>query len=78
MPTATWFFEEQPEGGFLMWLEEDPQRPLPAHNLAQLKQQCNGNSISDESFDDICRQLTKDHKATIRVPLPGRFSIGRP
>jgi len=76
MPTVTWYFEQQPDGGFLMWCEEDPKRPLPARNLAELRQQCLVNSILEEPFIDICIQLEKGGKATVTVPLPGRFSIG--
>jgi hypothetical protein len=76
MTTATWYFEKQPDGGFLMWHEDDPKRPLPARNLAELRQQCQLNSIFEEPFADICRQLEKGCKATVTVPIPGLFSIG--
>lgn len=76
MQTATWYVEKQPEGGFLMWLEEDPERPLPARDLAELERQCRANSILDDSFADIRTQLETVGKATIKVPTLGRFSIG--
>jgi hypothetical protein len=73
--TRTWHFERQSDGSFLMWLEQDPQRPLPASDLTKLEDQCRANSIFDQYFDDICRQLQRTDKATVTVPTPGKFGM---
>jgi hypothetical protein len=78
MQTATWYFNEQLDGGFRMWIEQDPQRPLPARNQTELKEQCRANGIVDDLYEDVCRQLEKGGEAIVKVPIPGQFSQGLP
>jgi hypothetical protein len=74
MATARWNVVKQPEGGFLLWIDRDPSRPLPAGDLTELEIQCRDNSICDAHFDDIRPQLERTNKATITVLLPGKLS----
>jgi hypothetical protein len=78
MQTATWYFKEQLDGGFRIWIEQDPQRPLPARNQTELKEQCRANGIVDDLYEDVCRQLEKGGEAIVKVPIPGQFSQGVP
>lgn len=72
MKTVRWYVERQADGGFLMWIEGTEPR-IPARNLAELKRQGYPNHIVDEVYEDVCRQLEMGDKATIDVPIPGKF-----
>jgi hypothetical protein len=73
MKTARWFVERQArDGGFLMWVEGTEPR-IAARNFAELEKQCRPNNIVDELFEDVCRQLENGDRATINVPILGKF-----
>jgi hypothetical protein len=55
-----------------MWIEGTEPR-IAARDLADLKKQGYPNHIVDDVYDDVCRQLEKGDKATIDVPIPGKF-----
>lgn len=72
MKTVTWRVERESDGGFVMWIEGTEPR-IRASNLAELERQGYPNHIVDELYEDVCRQLEKGDKATIKVPIPGKF-----
>jgi hypothetical protein len=61
-----WCVERQPDETFLMWIEGTEPR-ITARNPEELKRQCYANSIVDDLYEDVCKQLEKGDRATIKV-----------
>ena len=56
-----------------MWPEGNIEPHFFVRNRAELAEELKRHGIVDDLYEDVCRQLEKGDKATIKVPIPGKF-----
>jgi hypothetical protein len=66
--SVTWNVERESDGGFVMGILGTEPR-FQARDFLELKEQCYRHQIVDDLYEDVCKQLEKGDRATIKVPI---------